>query len=142
VSYCTLQQLIDRFGEPMLVELTDRAEEPTGEVDSDVVDRAIADTGALIDGFLAPRYALPISETPPLLTDLGLAIALYKLHRQVASDKVRRDYEDALRVLRDLSTGTVRLDVAGAEPPASGTSGVRTNDRDRDMTPDNLRGFV
>ncbi|MEJ0012796.1 MAG: DUF1320 domain-containing protein [Bauldia sp.] len=142
MSYCTLDQLTERFGERALTDLTDRGDEATGEVDSDVIDRAIADTGALIDGYLKGRYALPIVATPPLLTDLALTVAFYKLHPHVAPEKVRKDYEDAMRTLREISTGAVRLDVAGVEPAASGSSGVKTNDRPRDMTPDNMKGYV
>lgn len=142
MSYCTLAQLIERYGEPMLVALTERAETPAHEIDADAVARAIADTGALIDGYLKGRYRLPLSETPPLLTDLALTVTVYRLHRLAASDKVRRDYEDAMKTLREIAAGTVRLDLDGAEPEGSGATGVRTNDRKRDMTPDNLKGFV
>src|SRR5690606_19672022 len=135
VSYCTLGQLTDRYGTAMLVELTDRAEEATGEIDTDAVDRAIADTDAMIDGYLAGRYALPLAEVPQMLTDLAQPIALYKLHRNVASEKVQRDYDGALRMLREIAKGELRLvGAAGAEPSSSGASGVRTNDRERDMT--------
>ncbi|MPZ57614.1 MAG: DUF1320 domain-containing protein [Rhizobiales bacterium] len=142
MPYATLEQLTDRFGESMLIELTDRAEPPAGAIDQDVIDRALADADALIDGYLKGRYLLPLSATPPLVTDLALAIAGYKLHRNVASEKIRKDYEDALKTLRDIAAGTVRLDLAGAEPEASGASGVQFSDRERDMTPDNLKGFV
>lgn len=142
MSYTNLQELIGRYGEAMLVDLTDRADPPAGSVDAGVIDRALADADALIDGFLKGRYLLPLAATPPLVRDLALAIAVYKLHRNVASEKIRQDYDDALRTLRDIAAGTVRLDVAGAEPTASGASGVRTNDRERPFTPDNLRGFV
>ena len=142
MPYASQAQLEDRYGTSMLIELTDRASPPADAIDVDVIDRALADADALIDGFLKGRYLLPLSSTPPLVVDLALAIAVYKLHRNVASDKVRRDYEDAMKVLRDIAAGTVRLDVDGAEPTASGASGVKTNDRDRPLTPDNLKGFI
>lgn len=142
MSYATLTELNERFGEAMLIELSDRADPPTNEIDADVVARALADADAMIDGYLKGRYLLPLAATPALVRDLALSIAIYKLHRNVASEKVRRDYDDAMRMLRDIASGTIRLDVAGVEPASSGTAGVRTNDRARDLTPDNLRGFV
>src|SRR5690606_6605607 len=51
------------FRRPLLVALTDRAEVATGEIDQDVVDRALADTDAMIDGYIAARYALPLAAT-------------------------------------------------------------------------------
>lgn len=142
MSYTSLQQLTDRYGEKTLVQLTDRATPPAGEVDTAVVDRALADTDALIDGYLAGRYLLPLAQTPPLLSDLAQTIAIYKLHARTAPEKIAEDYQQALKVLRDLAAGVVRLNVAGIEPASSGASGVRTTDRPRELTPDNLRGFV
>jgi phage gp36-like protein len=142
MTYATQGQLIARFGEDMLVQLTDRAEPPAEAIDAAVVADALADADAAIDGYLKGRYTLPLTETPPLVRNLALAIAIYLMHRNSASEKVRNDYNDALRTLRDIAAGTVRLDVAGVEPASSGASGVRTNDRARPFTPDNLKGFV
>jgi phage gp36-like protein len=143
VSYCTLDQLTARYGETMLRQLTDRAQPPAGVIVSAVVDRALADTDALIDGYLRGRYALPLPDVPPLVTDLAQQIAIYKLHGQTVADKIDADYQQALKTLAMIAAGTVRLDVAGIEPAASGASGVRVADRARDlMTPDNLRGFI
>lgn len=142
MTYATTQNLLDRVGEAMLISLTDRATPATGEVAESVAAAAIADADAAIDGYLKGRYALPLASTPPLVRDLSVAIAIYKLHRNVASDKVRSDYEDAFRQLREIAAGTIRLDVAGVEPASSGATGVRVNDRPRDMTPDNLKGVL
>jgi len=142
VSYCTQAELADRYGAGMLIELTDRADPPTNAIDAAAVARAIDDASALIDGYLKGRYALPIADTPPLLRDLALTIAIYKMHAGSAGDKIRKDYDDALRTLTQIANGLVRLDVAGVEPAASGATGVRVTDRERDLTPDNLRGFL
>jgi phage gp36-like protein len=144
VTYATQAQLIDRYGEAMLIDLTDRGDPPSGEIDVDVVSRALADADAAIDGYLAGRYQAPLSAPPPpAVTDLALAIAIYKLHRNVASDKIRNDYTDALKMLRDISAGVASLaGVDGAAPPGSGASGVRTNQPTRPMTADTMKGFI
>lgn len=142
MPYATQQALIDRFGERLLVSLTDRAELATGQVDEGVVARALADTDATIDGYLAGRYALPLAETPALVADLALAIAVYKLHVYAPDPKIGADYADALRLLRDIGSGAVRLSVAGAEPATTGGSGARITDRERPLTADNMKGFV
>ena len=141
MSYATLQQLTDRYGEKLLLQLSDRATPPAGTVDADVVARTLADADAVIDGYLAGRYSLPLETTPALITDLAQAIAVYKLHRATASDKITEDYKDAIKMLRDIATGTIRLSVAGVEPATNSASGVQASDRDRDMTPDNMKGF-
>ena len=142
MPYCTLAQLTDRYGQPMLIDLTDREEPLTGAIVVGVVDRALADADATIDGYLKGRIQLPLIATPPLLADLAQVIAVYKLHRNTVSEKVRQDYEDAMRSLREIANGAIRLDVAGVEPTSSGASGVRVTDRERDLTTDSMKGFV
>ena len=142
MTYASQSDLVERFGEPMLLDLSDRAVPPAGTIDADVVARALGDADAAIDGYLLGRYLLPLASPPPLLKDLAQAIAIYKLHRDTASDKVRKDYDDALKTLSQIASGTIRLNVAGVEPAASGASGVRTSDRPRDLTPDNMKGFI
>lgn len=143
MPYATIEQLKERFGEQLLVQLTDRAEVATGEVDEDVVDRALADAGAEIDGYLAARYRLPIDgDVPPLLLDLALIVAIYKLHPFEPDPKITRDYEAAQKKLLQISQGIIRLAIEGVEPATSGASGVQASDRPRDLTPDNLKGFI
>jgi phage gp36-like protein len=140
--YATLQELIDRFSERLLLQLTDRADPPAAAIDETVVDRALTDADAVIDGYLAGRYQLPLAEVPPLVVDLAQVIAIYKLHPFEPDPKISKDYDQALKTLRDISQGVVRLPVAGVEPEAKPSSGVMTNDRERPFTEDNLKGFV
>lgn len=142
MTYATQADLVERFGEQMLIDLTDRADPPAGSIDAGVVADALADTDAMIDGYLLGRYLLPLASTPTLLKDLAKAIAIYKLHRDSASDKIRDDYTNALKMLKQIADGDVRLNVAGVEPASSGATGVKVTDRPRDFTPDNLKGFI
>ena len=142
MSYATLEQLTTRFGEALLLQLTDRAQPPAGAIDADVVARALADTDAAIDGYLAGRYALPLAETPALLVPIALAIAIYRLHPYSAEDKIADDYKMAIADLERIAKGTIRLPVAGIEPQGSAASGVVTIDRERDFTPENMRGLI
>lgn len=142
MSYTSQDDLVERYSLNMMLNLTDRTDPPAGEIDAGAVARALADTDATIDGFIKGRYRLPLAETPALLRDLAQAIAIYKLHRETASEKVRRDYDDALKMLKQISDGVVRLDVEGVEPESSGSNGVKFSDRPRDMTPDNMKGFI
>ncbi len=143
MPYATLQNLIDRCGSAMLVGLTDRAEVPTGTIDIAVVNRALASADALIDGYLAGRYALPLAVVPPLLTQLAEAIAVWNLHTTEPEAKVAADYEAAIKRLVEIARGTIQLkDAAGTEPAAPGEPGVQITDRDRMFTPDTMTGFI
>lgn len=137
-AYTTQAELIERYGSRALIELTD--DDGDGQIDAAVVDRAIADASATIDGYLAARYALPLAAVPPLLVTIAAAIAFYQLHRHGAPEKVAKDYDDARRLLADISRGTVKLDLAGAEPAAS-SDGPQVEGPARIFSRDSLGGY-
>lgn len=141
MTYATLDHLTDRYGADLLVQLTDRGAIATGQIDADVVARALEDTDRFIDGFLG-RYILPLTDVPGLLTDLAQAIAIWKLHRFKPDEKIEADYRDAQRALRDLSMGVITLSVAGVVPAGTGGGGARITDRERPLTAENLKGFI
>lgn len=118
MPYATPQQLVDRFGEVQLGRLADR--DRTGELDAAVLSAAIADADQEIDAYLATRYRLPLDPVPGRITALSCDIAFYRLHAAAAPDDVRKRYEDALRVLRDLADGRAALDQGGLQPETSG----------------------
>lgn len=142
MTYATLADLDDRYGLEQLVQLTDRANPPAGVVDTSVVDKALTAADATIDAALAVRYRLPLDSVPDVIVDAALAIAIYKLHRFDPAPKIKDEYEQARKDLDAIAAGRRKLDVAGIEPRTSGSGGVVTTDRPRDMTPDNLRGFI
>lgn len=142
MAYCTLQELTDRYSARMLLDLSDRGEAAAEEIDAALIDRAIRDADALIDGYLAVRYALPLASVPRLVTDLSLRISIYYAHAHVAADKIKADYEAALKTLRDIAGGLIRLDLDGAEPPPSGASEVRTNEPQRPFSAATMKGYV
>lgn len=142
MAYCTLQDLQDRIGSPALVDLTDRGEVPTGAIDVAVVERAIADADAVIDGFVGVKYALPLPAVPSVVADLSKSIALYKLHPYQPDEKIATDYKDAIAMLRMIAEGKAKLPLPSGEPKAQGGSGARVTDRDRPMTEAGLKSFI
>ena len=143
MSYATLQMLTDRVGLPMLVMLTDRAAEPTGVVDQAVLTRALTDADALIDGYLAGRYSLPLAVVPALIADIAQAVTLWKLHSAEPEAKVKADYDEAIRRLKDIAAGLIILtDAAGLEPTGKVATGAQIVDRARPFTEDNMKGFI
>ena len=130
--------LIDRYGEDELIQLADR--DGDGDWDAAVVDRALVDASELMDGYLARRYQLPLSEVEPMLVGLACDIARYRLQTINPLEVVTENYRQALKALRDIADGRVRLSVGGAEPEAGGGT-VLVDGPDRVFTRDTLRGF-
>lgn len=142
MDYCSQVQLEARYGTALLTEISDRADVATGTIDAGLIARAIADATALIDGYLAGRYALPLATVPALVTDLAQRIAIYYAHSNVASEKIGKDYEAALKQLKDIASGLIKLDAGGAEPAGSGASEVRTNEPERPLSASTMKGFI
>lgn len=143
MPYCTLSLLAARYGEQLLVMLTDRGPVQAGAVDTAVLDRAIADADAVIDGYLAGRYVLPLAAIPPLIAGLSQVLTLWNLHVSTPEGKVKADYDAAMAQLRDIARGTIRLpDAAGIEPAGSGSDGVLVVDRERPFTEATMKGFI
>lgn len=125
MPYVTQQQLIDRFGSEELIQLTDRAN--AGAIDTAVLNQAIADAGAEIDGYLAGRYQLPLATAPSILALYCGDIARYRLYDDAARDEVRKRYDDAIEFLKLVAKGTVRL--GADEPAATGGAQMETGGR-------------
>lgn len=142
MPYATQAELTDRYGAQRLIDLTDRVEPPAGTIDATVVDRALADTDALIDGYVGARYDLPLASVPALLRDLALAIAFHKLHLDMTPEKVAEDHREALRTLDRISKGSVKLDIAGAEPAGAVIGQPAHSAPDRVFTSDTLKDFT
>lgn len=118
MGYIARTDIIARYGEDLLLVLADR--DGDGEEDEGVVDQALADADAEIDGYLAKRYTLPLPDVPPLLTRLAVDLAVYHLCNSdtLVTEQRRQRYEDAVALLRRLSSGEVTLG-QDPEPPAS-----------------------
>lgn len=142
MPYTSLDALTKKFGTDMLLGLTDRATPPAGVIDIDVVNDALTDTDAVIDGYLGTRYVLPLVETPPQIPEIAISIAIWKLHTFEPGDKIKSDYRDALQALRDIAKGAIKLNATTVEPATTGDGGARMTDRERPLTQENLKGFI
>lgn len=120
MPYATVADLVTRYGEAEVIDLTDRADPPAGAVDATVADGAIVDAAGEADAYLGVRYALPVSPVPAHLLTAVCDIARYRLHGNRVTEEVRARYEDAVRWLRDVSQGRAAL------PGATVASGSTT----------------
>lgn len=142
MTYATQAGLETRYGTKLLVQLTDRGQPATGQIDVAAVEDALADADATIDGYLAARYRLPIVLVPKLLVHTAESVAIYKLHRKAPDEKITADYRDAIKTLQDIAAGRQRLDLAGIEPERSSGSGSVSTSSPRVFTDAVLRDFV
>lgn len=139
MPYASQQDLVDRFGELELIQLSDR--EDGAAIDADVVAAALADADELVDSYIAARVALPLSTVPPRLVRVAGDIARYFLHAESPTEQVRTAYKDALAWLRDVSQGKATLGDDGVTAAAPADAGAEFTGDDRLMTRTGLRDF-
>jgi phage gp36-like protein len=123
MSYAVVQDMIDRFGEAELIQLTDRAVPPSGAYDAEVVDESLSDATAEINAYLAVRYALPLATVPSTLKKLACDIARYNLFGSNLTDEVSLRYKNAISFLKDVARGTASLGIdqdTGTGPTSAG----------------------
>lgn len=117
--------MIDRFGETEIVQLTDIGEVATGDIVTDVLDRALEDADAEINGYLAARYVLPLGSTPTLVVGLAADIARYRLYRDNVTETVEKRYKAAVKMLENIAGGKISLGLDSANTPAQVTDAVQ-----------------
>jgi len=129
MTYATQQNMIDRFGQQELIELTDRGN--TGAIDATVLGQALADTDAEINAYLVSRYTLPLANIPPVLTRFAADIARYMLYDTRATEQVKDRYDAAVKFLQAVAKGAVSLgmDPVNVLVPDAASIRVQANTR-------------
>lgn len=80
------------------------------------IDGALADADAMINGYLAGGYSLPLTALPANLPQVAAAIARYALLGEAATERARNDFKDACAWLKDVASGRVLLQAAEPVP--------------------------
>jgi hypothetical protein len=126
MAYATVKDMVARFSELEVIQLTDRNQD--GLIDEDVAAVALADATAEIDAYLG-RFKRPFTDVPPILKRLCCDIARYRLtaaNGVLITDEIRNRYKiDVLDLLRAMAKGEVQLGVDDSgEEVAAGEDGI------------------
>ncbi|WP_297772687.1 DUF1320 domain-containing protein [uncultured Roseovarius sp.] len=141
MPYLTVQDMIDRFGESFLADVTARDDAP-GVIDATVLDTAIEDAVAIVESYVSGLYD-PASP-PRALTVHAAAIAWYRLlgARAAGFDGAKEGHDAAISFLRHVRRGEASL---GDETPQDSSRGnlqaPRIGAPEGTFTRDRLKGF-
>lgn len=116
MPYAGVIDLLERFGESEVIQLTDRAAPLTGDVVEDVAEKALADASAEIDSYIGVVYTLPLPSVPDVLLRVCCDIVRYRLYDDKATDEVSRRYKEAVRWLEQIAQGKVSLGFSDTPP--------------------------
>lgn len=140
MTYASQADMIDRFGESELIDLTDRSF--VGTIDVVVLDRALADATAEIDGYLASRYQLPLTSQPAVLVRVCADIARYNLHDDNLPELVETRYKAAVDLLRQVSLGRVSLGASDTGDSPTSNDGAEIESGGRIWGRADSKGFI
>ncbi len=116
MAYATQADMIARFGEPELIQLTDR--QGLGVIDATVLDQALFDADVQIDAHLAGRYSLPLDPVPAVLVPFACDLARLALYTDAAPETVQKRADKATRFLELVAKGTIQLGLVPPPPDA------------------------
>ncbi len=120
-AYIAIDDLQTAFGAAEILALTDRDDD--GTPDPDIADDAINSACSEMDGyFVGGGYTVPLAPVTPVVKRIALNVARYYLYTDAAPDIVTQNYQAAVKWLKDVAAGAVRLgtDAAGAAPAIEG----------------------
>lgn len=117
MNYATPQDMLDRYSERELIQLTDV--DDTGAVNMVRMQTKLDDAHAVIDGRIGRVYQLPLlgcakptgeRVAPPQLTRIACDMARFWLYDSIGDDSdVYRRYKAAMRELDDVADGKALL---------------------------------
>lgn len=112
--YATKQDIIELHGAEFLFLIARRGDDETdlsGPLTNQAIADALSHASSEADAFIAVRYPTPVPSVPPIVRSHVINIACHQLastHDRM-TEIIRQRYEDALRWLRDLSSGRANL---------------------------------
>ncbi|CCV46722.1 TPA: DUF1320 domain-containing protein [Yersinia enterocolitica] len=143
-TYVTRQDLIDTDGSYVWNVAINRE---TNALDEVAIAKALTATDEEINSLLSRRFKVPLETTvPSMLNRQAISIAFYWLadRDNQATELVRKRYEDAIKVIKEIANGTRDLGLPTLEQPTETTSGkvIMTGENPRIFTRNSLKGVL
>src|ERR1700683_3221405 len=144
MSYATPTDIINRYPNRDLVQLTN--EDPTiTTVNTTVLQQALSDASAEIDGYLGGRFTLPLTDPPAVLNRLASDVAIYRLQALRPLHDLadaRKRYDDAIAMLTKVACGELTLGIAlDGHKPAIAQAAEIVEGPKRVFNRNTMRGF-
>lgn len=150
MSYATLNDMYARYSQSDLhtlidVKIDDSFAEPSDELTNArhrLLQIALDDATATIDGYIDGRATLPLKTVPTVLIRVACVLARFSLEEGQATDKATKDKEDVIRLLEKVSAGDISLGLSReAERPTGGDVAI-IQSAGSVWSRDKSRGFI
>ena len=151
MAYCTAAEVLDMLKEDMLnVIIGDNYIENEDEriqAITPIVEQAIADADAEIDGYLAKRYKVPFEKTPQVINKFAKDIALYNMVSRKGVDENDREktyrtrYNAAIAFLTKVAEGRISIGVSENNTEDAARIGFSMSNSPRLFSRGNMKGW-
>ena len=151
MAYCTAAEVLDMLKEDMLnVIIGDNYIENEDEriqAITPIVEQAIADADAEIDGYLAKRYKVPFEKTPQVINKFAKDIALYNMVSRKGVDENDREktyltrYNAAIAFLTKVAEGILSIGVSENNTEDAARIGFSMSNSPRLFSRGNMKGW-
>ena len=124
-------------------------EDPVERVElvAPIIEGAIADADAEIDGYLAKRYAVPLSPAPKVINKFSKDIAVYNLFSRIGIDESTDQktylnrYNAAIKFFELVADGKVSIGTEADDPASAAATGFSAKSNTRLFTRGSMRGM-
>lgn len=137
--YASQDSLIKRYGFDFLLGL---ARVDDDRLDNIKVVEALEDASYTIDSYLAGRYSLPLKSVPAVLERHCCYIARYFLEKNYATDQARRDYDDSIKFLEKVASGSISLGLSESDEVLESDSSAVIESGGSVWSRDKAKGFI
>ena len=113
------------------------------ELVAPIIEGAIADADAEIDGYLAKRYAVPLSPAPKVINKFSKDIAVYNLFSRIGIDErtYLNRYNAAIKFFELVADGKVSIGTEADDPASAAATGFSAKSNTRLFTRGSMRGM-
>ena len=117
------------------------------ELVTPIIKGAIADADAEIDGYLAKRYAVPLSPAPRVINKFSKDIAVYNLFSRIGIDESTDQktylnrYNAAIKFFELVADGKVSIGTEADDPASAAATGFSAKSNTRLFTRGSMRGM-
>lgn len=114
-----------------------------------IIDMAIGDADAEIDGYLAKRYKVPFDPVPRVLNKFSKDIAIYNLYSRIGIDEGEAEknylnrYNAAVKFLTLVAEGKVNIGTGedGDDPASAAATGFAARSNPRLFSRNSMKGM-
>lgn len=151
MAYCTAAEVLDMLKEDMLNVIVGddyiENEDERIQAITPIVEQAIADADAEIDGYLAKRYKVPFEKTPQVINKFAKDIALYNMVSRKGVDENDREktyltrYNAAIAFLTKVAEGRISIGVSENNTEDAARIGFSMSNSPRLFSRGNMKGW-